>query len=40
MAAFVAEAVERVMAVYPRPRRRGLFGVRVVAAVYGAGRKP
>jgi hypothetical protein len=34
MAAFVAEAVERVMAVYPRPRRRALFGVRAVAAAY------
>jgi hypothetical protein len=34
MAAFVTEAVERVMAVYPRPRRRGLFGVRAVAAAY------
>jgi hypothetical protein len=33
-AAFVAEAVERVMAVYPRPRRRALFGVRAVAAAY------
>jgi hypothetical protein len=33
-AAFVAEAVERVAAVYPRPRRRGLFGVRAVAAAY------
>jgi hypothetical protein len=33
-AAFLAEAVERVMAVYPRPRPRGLFGVRAVAAAY------
>jgi hypothetical protein len=34
-AAFLAEAVERVVAVYPRPQRRGLFGVRAVAAAYG-----
>jgi hypothetical protein len=34
-AAFIAEAVERVMAVYPRPRRRALFGVRAVAEAAG-----
>jgi hypothetical protein len=34
-AAFLAEAVERVMAVYPRPRRRGLFGVRAIAEAAG-----
>ncbi len=35
MAAFVAEAARRVAAVYPRRRRRPLFGVRAVAAAYG-----
>ena len=35
MAAFVTEAARRVAAVYPRPRRRRLFGVRAVAAAYG-----
>ena len=35
MATFVAEAARRVAAVYPRPRRRPLFGVRAVAVAYG-----
>ena len=35
MAAFLAEAARRVAAVYPRRRRRPLFGVRAVAAAYG-----
>ena len=35
MAAFVAEAVEQLAAVYPQPRRRPLFGVRAIAAAYG-----
>lgn len=37
MAAFIAEAVERLAAVYPqpRPRRKPLFGIRAVAAAYG-----
>ena len=34
-AAFAAEAVKRLAAVYPRRRRRGLFGFRAVAAAYG-----
>ncbi len=36
MAALVAEAARRVAAVYPRRRRRPLFGARAVAAAYGA----
>ncbi len=34
-AAFAAEAVKRLAAVYPRRRRRGLFGFRAVAAACG-----
>jgi hypothetical protein len=33
--AFVAEAAECLVAVYPQPRRKPLFGVRAVAAAYG-----
>jgi len=35
MAVFVEEAARRVAAVFPRRRRRPLFGVRAVAAAYG-----
>jgi len=34
-AAFAAEAVKRLAAVYPRRRRQPLFGMRAVAAAYG-----
>ena len=35
MAAFLEEVARRVAALYPRPSRRRLFGVRAVAAAYG-----
>jgi hypothetical protein len=35
--AVVAEVVERVIAVYPYPRRRGLFGFRAITQAYAAG---